>query len=322
MKLVLSTSNVIGRSYAAKPPPGEKSNSDLILALRATFADSAVASGQINSAESSAPADWRAWCRKNGDIIEVPAIDTKNSGLPEEREQYDITAKLFYLPSASLEDRAAHTREALRLVLRELHMPSIDLLIVSFPGIYFDEDEECPEKISTRGSVEAQPEPFEGQMQTWQILEGLRDEGLVTRLGIAEFGKDRLEALLDKARIRPSVNQINLRNCCSVPKELLALAKSQNVDLLVHNDYSNILPHGTVRELLGPEPAGAGVLAESVRTGEKRKMPDDEHKVNGSLPSSLLGEVQPQWVIKYTAVVKNRGVVEDKGYFASAELSE
>jgi glutamate--cysteine ligase regulatory subunit len=30
--------------------------------------------------------------------------------------------------------------------------------------------------------------------------------------------------------------------------------------------------------------------------------------------------VEPQWVVKYTAVVKDRGVVENKGYFAVAEL--
>jgi glutamate--cysteine ligase regulatory subunit len=36
----------------------------------------------------------------------------------------------------------------------------------------------------------------------------------------------------------------------------------------------------------------------------------------------LKGDVEPQWVIKYTAVVRDRGVVENKGYFAGAELNE
>jgi glutamate--cysteine ligase regulatory subunit len=36
----------------------------------------------------------------------------------------------------------------------------------------------------------------------------------------------------------------------------------------------------------------------------------------------LKGDVEPQWVVKYTAVVKDRGVVENKGYFAVAELKD
>jgi glutamate--cysteine ligase regulatory subunit len=42
-----------------------------------------------------------------------------------------------------------------------------------------------------------------------------------------------------------------------------------------------------------------------------------EHNKDG-----LQGDVAPQWVVKYTAVVKDRGVVENKGYFAVAELRE
>lgn len=201
-------------------------------------------------------------------------------------------------------------------------MPSIDLLIISFPGIYFDEEEDCPDKISTRGPVEAEPEPLESQIETWKTLEELQKEGIVRKLGIAEFGHDRLETFLANTTTRPSVDQINLRDCCSVPKNLLKLAKSSHVELLVHNDSSNILPRGTLRELLGPGPKGAGVLAEPTKTGDKRKSLHGDEVQNGdSVGDGLKGEVQPLWVVKYTAVVKNRGVVENKGYFAVAELS-
>ena len=40
------------------------------------------------------------------------------------------------------------------------------------------------------------------------------------------------------------------------------------------------------------------------------------------IATALRGEVQPLWVVRYTAVVRNRGVVENKGYFAVAELSD
>lgn len=248
-------------------------------------------------------------------------LDFESTALQEEREQYDITAKLFFLPQLSTTERAQQIREAVGLVMKSLAVPSIDLLILSFPNVFFDEQEDCPNKLSTRGPAVADPEPFEEQLSTWQALEKLHQEGLIAKLGVAEFGHDRLQALVQQATIKPAVDQVNLRDCCSVPKDLLDLAKSSNVELLVHNDCSNILPQGTIRELLGDGPDGAGVLANSAQTGEKRKNPPSDTGT-GEIRQPLAGDVQPQWVIKYTAVVKDRGVVESKGYFASAEFRE
>ncbi|KAK4634070.1 Putative glutamate--cysteine ligase regulatory subunit [Fulvia fulva] len=321
MKLIISTSNILSAgSSIRRSPRNSKSNAEFIESLRTNFAEhSAITTnGQVNGDSRPKKVDYQSWTTKRDGTLEIPSLDFSDSALAEEKAQYDITVKLFYLPGATKDTRATHTREALDLVLKELHIPSIDLLIVSFPGIYFDEEEDCPDKLSTRGPVEAEPEPLEGQLETWKTLEALHDEGLVGRLGIAEFGKERLKSLLDKVRIKPSVDQINLRDCCSVPRDLMSLAKSRSVELLVHNDCSNVLPRGTLRDLLGPE--GAAVLSEPSKAGDKRKSLHGEENTNGNHTAGLSGEVQPQWVVKYTAVVKNRGVLENKGYFAVADL--
>jgi glutamate--cysteine ligase regulatory subunit len=85
---------------------------------------------------------------------------------------------------------------------------------------------------------------------------------------------------------------------------LILYAKQQQIELLTHNDCTNILPRGTLRQILGSGEEGSGVLAG-----------------NGN-DEGLRGDVEPQWVVKYTAVVKDRGVVESKGYFAVAELRD
>lgn len=302
----------------------QTSNTELTNSLRANFEASIElvpttnGNGTVTPEHQPRP-DYTKWTSQVEDesTIYIPALDFGNSQLQEEREQYDITVKLFYLPGVSPAKREEQTREALDLVLKELHMPSVDLLIVSFPGIYFDEEsEDCPDKIKSRGPIEADPEDVATQIDTWRILEKLHDEGLVLRLGLSEFGTERLQPFLEKTRIRPSVDQINLRDCCSVPKPLLSLAKNNSIELLVHNDSTNVLPRGTVRELLGHGSDGAGVLAiNGEKVGEKRKEREGEESVKG-----IQGDVEPQWVVKYTAVVKNRGVVENKGYFAVAEV--
>ena len=97
----------------------------------------------------------------------------------------------------------------------------------------------------------------------------------------------------------------------ALPPPLVLLAKKEGIELLTHRDCTDILPEGTLRELLGTGLQGAGVLAE--KEGGEGEEP-------GCGEERLRGELVPQWVVKYTAVVKDRGVIENKGYFAGAEL--
>ncbi|KAF2397772.1 hypothetical protein EJ06DRAFT_544421 [Trichodelitschia bisporula] len=310
MKLILSTSNIMGSGPSVvRRPLVSKSNAELTAALRSNFD-----SHREQAVASSAPdSTFRSWSAQEGDKLYAPTLDT--SGLAEERSAYDITVKLFYLPHVPPSKRCQHAKEAIDLVLRELRVSSIDLLIVSFPGIAFDaEDESEEDEHSDAASLSGLSDPTGGVIedtnsivQTWNTLETLHDAGTIARLGLSEFGSHRLARLLQSVRVRPSVDQINVRDCCVVPKPLIIFAKQEGIELLTHNDCTDILPPGTLRELLGPE-KGIGILAPSGCCN------------NSS--DGLRGDVIPQWVVKYTAVVKDRGVVENKGYFAAAELQD
>lgn len=295
--------------------PVTKSNLEFTSSLRANFNSAQHAYTGKSQSNASSPS-FRAWTFQSGLDLFIPTVDFARSGLSEEPSSYEITVKLFFLPNSPASCRCAQTREAVDLVLRELHVSSIDLLIVSFPSISFDaEDEDDPDaETNTQGTPdsdeaiedgEAVAEDIDTMIKTWECLEELHDKGVIRSLGVSEFGSDRLSKFLQKSRVRPSVNQINVQDCCVVPKPLILFAKQERIELLTHNDCTNILPSGTVRELLGPGPDGAGVLA-----------------VEGTHSQGLEGNVEPQWVIKYTAVVKNRGVIENKGYFALAELDD
>ena len=89
--------------------------------------------GNGNGFHRAAPAT--AWTAQENGALYVPRIDWSLAGLQEERAQYDITVKLFFLPTAPVSDRAQHARAALDHVLRELAVPDVDLLVVSFPGM-------------------------------------------------------------------------------------------------------------------------------------------------------------------------------------------
>jgi glutamate--cysteine ligase regulatory subunit len=297
-----------GRPSVIRQPLTQKSNVELITSLRSNFlASQAIgtqgtngSNGEANGIHPKKRSDYPAWTEDCGSALYIPAVDFSQPGLTEERDQYDITVKLFYLPGIPASRRCAHTREAIDLVLKELHVKSIDLLIVSFPGILFDADDDSDEE----GSESSGEDDFDSMVQTWHVLESLHEQGMIAQLGVAEFGSERLARFLPHTTVKPSVDQINLKDCCVVPKSLILYAKQEKIQLLTHNDCNDILPVGTTRELLGPaDKGGAGILASA---------PDAN--------DGIQGHVEPQWVVKYTAVVKDRGVVENKGYFALADV--
>ncbi|KAI9813474.1 MAG: hypothetical protein M1827_004150 [Pycnora praestabilis] len=298
--------SIVRRSIA------EKSNTELITSLRTNFIASQQAWSTLDSsaittngtAKSRQRPPLSSWTIREEGILYIPSVDFSISGLAEERSQYDITVKLFYLPNASVSQRSTQTKDVIDLVLKELHVPSIDLLIVSFPGVTFDaedegDDEEKQEDLEYGNEVE----DIESMINTWRTLEGFQEKGTIGKLGVSEFSRQRLERFLSQTKIPPSVDQINVRDCCVVPKPLILFARQEGIELLTHSDCMNILPRGTTRDLLGSGEQGVGVLGGSDDGGE-----------------GLKGDVEPQLVVKYTAVVRDRGVVENKGYFAVADL--
>ncbi|KAI1140185.1 NADP-dependent oxidoreductase domain-containing protein [Hypoxylon sp. FL0543] len=307
-RIILSTGNVIlsGPSIIRKPGT-YRSNLEFTNSLRSNLqaaqqdyaAGLQNGNGHINgqpNGHSSRPA-LEVWTEREGSTLYVPRIDWESAGLQEDRAAYEITVKLFFLPTAPPEKRNDYINEALRLVTKELGVDDVDLLIASFPGISFEGDceYEADRKNATMGNEEE-------EIATWGLLEKLHEQGKINRLGVAEFGSEKLRRLLEKVKVRPAVDQINIKNCCNVPPPLTKLAKEKGIELLTHHDCTDILPSGTIRELLGQGPQGAGVLADG--------------EVNSS---GIKGEIIPEWVVKYTAFVKDRGVIENKGYFASAE---
>ncbi|ROT35664.1 glutamate-cysteine ligase modifier subunit [Sodiomyces alkalinus F11] len=342
-KLILSTGNIVSGGPSLLRKPGSfRSNLELTKSLRNNFLaarqDYSAAASPVRNGEPDgdvATSDANGGHQLNGQALPriddknnlgsprphldiwtdrsddgqtlyVPRIDWSLAGLQEDTADYDITVKLFFLPSAPVAERPRYIEEALSLVRKELGVQHIDLLIASFPDMSFEGDCEwqADQRNASQGDLEA-------EVATWAALEALHERGEVAALGISEFGTEKLSNFLRRVKIRPVVDQINTRDCCNVPPPLIDLARAEGINLLVHTDCTDILPQGTLRELLGQGPQGAGVLAD----------PTVENS-NGEDNGALKGDLAPQWVVKYTAFIRDRGVLENKGYFAGAVLTQ
>lgn len=131
---------------------------------------------------------------------------------------------------------------------------------------------------------------FEVLKGFWEEMEGLLDSGYINDLGVCDLDKPTLEKLYQWARIKPQINQVNLASCCVMPKDLVAFSEKHDIQLLTHADPKDILTKESLEN----------VLTDSC----------DNVKIQGW---------KPVWALRYSVLVKCRGVIKNKGYIVSCE---
>ncbi|KAK3841489.1 MAG: hypothetical protein J3R72DRAFT_152744 [Linnemannia gamsii] len=209
-----------------------------------------------------------------------------------DRSLYEVTVKMFYLPTT---EGSPLSVELLNVAFANLEtalgLPDIkiDHFILSLPHQSFDEN----------GLDESEVEAFTNEIKTsvmpvWKKLSELRQSGRIGRLGVAEFSKQQLEILKTLATaegvnaVAPEVNQVNLQDCCVLPRDLINYAKESKIELLTHGDAVEILPKNTFAALLRPHLPGAAA------------------------------SLTPNFVLKYSAFITCRGLITKKGYIVDA----
>jgi D-xylose reductase len=125
------------------------------------------------------------------------------------RDDLWVTSKLWNTYHAR-----QHVRPALERTLKALRLDYLDLYLVHFPiaqrfvpfetryppGWFFDPDAAGPRMEFARVPL----------AETWAAMEELVDAGLVRNIGVCNYGTAMLRDLLNYARIRPGVLQVEL----------------------------------------------------------------------------------------------------------------
>ncbi|XP_045206584.2 glutamate--cysteine ligase regulatory subunit-like [Mercenaria mercenaria] len=124
----------------------------------------------------------------------------------------------------------------------------------------------------------------------WKVLEGLVHRELVWSIGMADLDKTLLEELYEWADVKPVINQVNLDSCCVMPKDLVEYAKQKDIQLLTHNDPRTVFSSETLQEVI---------------------------RENSTEKDS--GNWDALWVLRYSVLIKDRGIIKAKGYLLKAE---
>ncbi|XP_019357178.1 PREDICTED: glutamate--cysteine ligase regulatory subunit [Gavialis gangeticus] len=124
----------------------------------------------------------------------------------------------------------------------------------------------------------------------WQELENLVQNEKIVAIGTSDLDKTLLEQLYVWAQVKPSSNQVNLASCCVMPPDLTAFAKEFDIQLLTHNDPKELLCEASFQEAL-----------------------------QESIQNSQAHEWTPLWLLRYSVIVKSRGIIKSKGYILQAK---
>jgi glutamate--cysteine ligase regulatory subunit len=219
-------------------------------------------------------------------ILEIPDPFYFDQKLTEDRNEYEITAKLFYLPTSTSSSTPPpqYVTQSIYHLFKVLGINTIDTFIIYFNGLTFDYSNEIDG--SNDDFIKSD---FDNLIKVWEELEKFHVNNRIHKLGVSEFTKNRLESFIKAVEISPKVDQINIVNCNQ--KEIIEFAKKNDVELLTHRDPAVILPSKTFQNII-----------EETNTDK----------------ISLNNDLLPRWVLKYSVMIKCRGVVANKGYIVMA----
>jgi diketogulonate reductase-like aldo/keto reductase len=135
------------------------------------------------------------------------------------REDLWITSKVWNDKHAP-EDVVASCEQS----LADLQLESLDLYLVHWPFPNFHP----PGCDVTARSKDAKPYIHASYMRTWRAMESLVDRGLVRHIGTSNMTIPKLRLVLEDARIRPAVNEMELHPHFQQP-ELFGFVRAHGI---------------------------------------------------------------------------------------------
>ncbi|XP_048833175.1 glutamate--cysteine ligase regulatory subunit [Brienomyrus brachyistius] len=207
------------------------------------------------------------------------------------------------LPS-TLECSVAEAADIIALEEREELKVSVKLFLSRFDGSSIRDavNLACQSLgVSQLDSVIIAPPPLaEGESLSvehlqplWRDLQALVQSQKIAAIGTSDLDKALLEQLYSWAQVKPSSNQVNLASCCVMPPDLTAFAKEFNIQLLTHNDPKELI--------------SAASFQKAMQDGT---------------PEVQTAAWELAWVLRYSVIVKSRGIIKSKGYLVQAHRNQ
>ncbi|GAB3333285.1 aldo/keto reductase [Marivirga atlantica] len=133
------------------------------------------------------------------------------------REELFVTSKLW-----NNAHKKADVRPALQQTLNDLQLDYLDLYLMHWP-VALKPDVMFPKSPDDFLSLEEAP-----LEETWAAMEEVQSDGLAKHIGVANFNESNLKTLMNKGKVVPEMNQIELHPCLA-QEELVAFCKKNDI---------------------------------------------------------------------------------------------
>jgi diketogulonate reductase-like aldo/keto reductase len=218
------------------------------------------------------------------------------------RDDLFVTTKLW-----NNNHRPERVRPALEASLTRLGLDAVDLYLVHTPFAFQPGDDQDPRDM--HGSVIR--DDGVTLEETWAAMEGLVDAGLTRAIGLSDIDVERTRAIVDTARIKPAVVEVE-SHPYHPQWELHEYLATQDIVLLAFASLGHALEPRllddplvlSIAERFGKTPAqvllawgiqrGSAVLTGSVNPGRIRENFDVT-----ALPESVIHEINERLVTRY-----------------------
>jgi len=169
-----------------------------------TFGSDHVTPAQVASAVKGAVAAGY----RHFDCASVYSNEAEVGAALEEIQQGGVKREELWITSKLLNDKHAEDDviASCRKSLADLRLKYLDLYLVHWPFPNFHP----PGCDVTSRSADATPYIHENYMKTWRKMEELVDFGLVRHIGTSNMTIPKLKLVLQDARIKPAVNEMEL----------------------------------------------------------------------------------------------------------------
>lgn len=139
------------------------------------------------------------------------------------REDVFITSKLW-----NDAHKESHVIPALQDSLKKLQLDYLDLYLIHWP-VAFKSGVSFPSTPSDYLSLEEVPIE-----ETWKQMEIAKESGYARHIGVSNFSKKKLKDLVDKAKHKPEMNQVEMHPLLQ-QKELVDFCKEENIFLTAYS---------------------------------------------------------------------------------------
>jgi alcohol dehydrogenase (NADP+) len=124
-----------------------------------------------------------------------------------EREELWITGKLW-------NDQHDNVEAACRKTLKDLQLDYLDLYLVHWPFRNYH----APNCDGDARNPDSKPFDIADFVATWRAMESLVEKGLVKNIGTSNVTIPKMRLILENARIKPAVNEMELHPCFQQPE--------------------------------------------------------------------------------------------------------